>query len=324
MKAIQLQAYGNFGQLRYADVPMPPVGEDDVLVRVRAASVNHIDPLRASGVVKHIYPLAFPWIPGRDFAGTIEQVGSAVTDLRLGDAVYGDSVAGGSYAEYIVVKADVLAHKPQILSFREAAAAPVTTVTAWQALFLHGQLETGQTVMIHGGAGAVSGYAVQLAHQYGATVIATASLDDLSYVRSLGADQVLDYRTADLREWEGLVDLVLDLVGGPVQQRSYGLLKAGGRLIATNQPVSAEEAARHQVTATFIHVHTARHDLNRLKPLFEQEKLRVDIARTYPLEAAPVAWQDLARNLLGSSPVEAEQTRITAPKTHGKIILEML
>lgn len=324
MKAIQVQAYGNFEQLRYANVSMPPMGVDDVLVRVYAASVNHIDPLRASGAVKHIYPLAFPWTPGRDFAGTIEQVGSAVTDFRPGDAVYGDSVAGGSYADYVVVKSDVLSHKPQTLSFWEAAAAPVAAVTAWQSLFLHGQLKAGQTVVIHGGAGGVGGYAVQLAHQHGATVIATASLDDLSYVRSLGANQVLDYRTTDLREWEAQVDLVLDLVGGPVQQRSYGLLKAGGRLIATNQPVSAEEAAKHQVMAAFIHVHAAQHDLNRLSSLFEQEKLHVDIARTYPLEAAAVAWQDLARNLPGSSSVEAERTRITAPKTHGKIVLEML
>lgn len=108
-----------------------------------------------------------------------------------------------------------------------------------------------------------------------------------------------------------------------MQQRSYALLKAGGRLIATNQPVSAEEADQHQVTATFIHVHATRHDLNRLKPFFEQEKLRVDIARTYSLEEAAVAWQDLSRNLPGSSPIETERARITAPRTHGKIVLEV-
>lgn len=193
MKAIQVQAYDNFEHLPYAEMPIPPVGADDILVQVHAASVNYIDPLRASGVLKHIYPLAFPWIPGRDFAGTIEQVGSAVTDFQPGDAVYGDSVAGGSYADYVVVKADTLAHKPQTLSFREAAAVPVAAQTAWQALFVDGQVETGQTVFIHGGAGGVGGYAVQLAHQHGATVVTTVGADDMAYVQSLGADHMLDY-----------------------------------------------------------------------------------------------------------------------------------
>ena len=323
MKATQVQAYGDLEQLRYADTPIPLVSEDDVLVRVHAASVNYIDPLRASGLLKHIYPLAFPWIPGRDFAGTVEQVGSAVTEFQPGNAVYGDSVAGGSYAEYLVVKADALAHKPQILSFQEAAAVPVAAQTAWQALFVDGHVEAGHTVFVHGGAGGVGGYAVQLAHQHGATVVTTVGADDINYVRSLGADYALDYRTADLRKWQGQVDLVLDLVGGSVQQRSYALLKAGGRLIATNQSISAEEAAKHRVTAAFIHVHATQRGLDQLTPLFEQGKLSVDIARVYSLEEAAVAWQDLSRNLPDSSPVKIEQTRITAPKTHGKIVLEM-
>lgn len=159
MKAIQLHDYG-FDQLRYEEVPTPPVGPGQVLVRVRAASVNAMDWGKASGAVRQFFPLTFPWTPGGDFAGTVEAVGAGVTDLQPGTDVYGTCAAGGgapsyggAYADYIVVPADTVSAKPTTLSFAEAAAVPIAALTAWQSLTQGGRLQAGQTVLIHGARG---------------------------------------------------------------------------------------------------------------------------------------------------------------------------
>ena len=159
----------------------------------------------------------------------------------------------GAYAEYLAVKAAAIARKPSNLSFEEAASVPVASQTAWQGIFTHGHLEKGQTILIHGGAGAVGAYAVQLASHAGATVIATASGDDEAYLNSIGASRVIDYREAQfekvLRE---KVDVVFDLVGGDTQKRSFLVLKEGGYLVSATQPVSQEEAARHRVSGAMM------------------------------------------------------------------------
>ena len=171
MKAVRLLEYG--GQLVFNDVPTPAIARDEILVKIKSTAVNHLDLVKASGTARQILPIDLPWIPGHEFSGVVEQIGSDVAAYALGDAVFAANETGGAYAEYLAVKAAAIARKPSNLSFEEAASVPVASQTAWQGLFTHGHLEKGQTTLIHGGAGAVGAYAVQLASHAGATVIAT-------------------------------------------------------------------------------------------------------------------------------------------------------
>lgn len=330
MQAIRLYDYG-FDQLRYEEVPTPQAGPGQVLVRLHAASVNQIDAGKASGAMRQFMPLAFPWIPGGDFAGTVEAVGPGVTAWAPGAVVYGTILAGGSspewggaYAEYLAVPAQGLAAKPAALSFAEAAAVPVAALTAWQALLRVAQLQASHTVLIHGGAGAVGAFAVQFAHQLGAHVVATAAAEDLDFVRSLGVDEVLDYKATRFEDHVKNADVVLDLVGGDTQARSYQVLKPGGVLVTSNQPPSPDEAARHQVRAAMVQMQASADDLTHFAQLFDAGQLCVDLARTYPLAEAGLAWQDMVRHSPQRSPAAAAMPTGLPPKTHGKIVLEMV
>jgi len=231
MKSVRLLEYG--GQLVFNDVPTPTIARNEILVKIKSTAVNHLDLVKAAGTARQILPIDLPWIPGHEFSGLVEQIGGDVAGYAPGDAVFGANGVGGAYAEYLAVKPAVIARKPSNLSFEEAASVPVASQTAWQGIFTHGHLEKGQTILIHGGAGAVGAYAVQLASHAGATVIATASGDDEAYLNSLGATHVIDYRKAQfekvLRE---KVDVVFDLIGGDTQKRSFLVLKAGGHLVS--------------------------------------------------------------------------------------------
>src|SRR5882757_3492842 len=240
MKAVRLLEYG--GQLVLNDVPTPAIARDEILVKIKSTAVNHLDLVKASGAARQILPIDLPWIPGHEFSGVVEQIGSDVAAWAPGDAVFGTSEKG-AYAESLVVKPAAIVRKPAILSFEEAASVPVAAQTAWQGLFTHGHLEKGQTILIHGGAGAVGAYAVQLASHAGATVIATASANDETYLQSIGASRVIDYREAQFdRVLRDKVDVVFDLVGGDTQKRSFLVLREGGYLVSAVQPVSQEEA----------------------------------------------------------------------------------
>src|ERR1700674_3559973 len=251
MKAVRLLEYG--GQLVFNDVPTPAIARDEILVKIKSTAVNHLDLVKASGTARQILPIDLPWIPGHEFSGVVEQIGSDVAAYAPGDAVFAANETGGAYAEYLAVKPAAIARKPSNLSFEEAASVPVASQTAWQGLFTHGHLEKGQTILIHGGAGAVGAYAVQLASHAGATVIAMASGDDEAYLNAIGASLVIDYREEQfekvLRE---KVDVVFDLVGGEIQKRSFLVLKEGGHLVSAVQPVSQEEAAMHHVSGVLM------------------------------------------------------------------------
>src|ERR1700760_1653463 len=251
MKAVRVLEYG--GQLVFDDVPTPTIARDEILVKVKSTAVNHLDLVKASGAARQILPIDLPWIPGHEFSGIVEQVGSDVAAYVPGDAVFGANGTGAAYAEYLAVKPALIARKPSNLSFEEAASVSVAAQTAWQGIFTHGHLEKGQTILIHAGAGAVGAYAVQLASHAGATVVATASSDDEPYLKSIGANRVIDYREERfdkvLRE---KVDVVFDLVGGDAQKRSFLVLKEGGHLVSAIQPVSQEDAAKHHVTGAMM------------------------------------------------------------------------
>jgi NADPH:quinone reductase-like Zn-dependent oxidoreductase len=223
MKAVRLLEYG--GRLVFDDSPTPTIARDEILVKVRSTAVNYLDLVKASGTAKQILPIDLPWIPGHEYSGVVEQIGSDVTAWAPGDAVFGANGIGGAYAEYLTVKPEAIARKPSNLTFEEAASVPVASQTAWQGIFTHGHLEKGQTILVHGGAGAVGAYAVQLASHAGATVIATASSDDEAYLKSLGASRVIDYRKAQFEKvLQEPVDVVLDLIGGETQKRSFVVL----------------------------------------------------------------------------------------------------
>jgi NADPH:quinone reductase-like Zn-dependent oxidoreductase len=153
MKAIRLLEYG--GQLVFNDVPLPTIALHEILVKVKSSAVNHLDLVKASGAARQILAIDLPWIPGHEFSGVVEQIGSDVAAWAPGDAVFGANGTGAAYAEYLAVKPETIARKPSNLSFEEAASVPVAAQTAWQGIFTHGHLEKGQTILIHGGAGAV-------------------------------------------------------------------------------------------------------------------------------------------------------------------------
>src|SRR5258708_7663022 len=192
MKAVRLLEYG--GQLVFNDVPTPTIAPDEILVKIRSTAVNHLDLVEASGTLRQILPIDLPWIPGHEFSGVVEQIGSDVAACAPGDAVFGTTSGMGAYAEYLAVKAAAIARKPSNLSFEEAASCAGASQTAWEGIFTHGHLGKGPTILIHPVADAVGGYAVQLAAHAGAIVIATASGGDAAYLTSLGSSPGVDYR----------------------------------------------------------------------------------------------------------------------------------
>jgi NADPH:quinone reductase-like Zn-dependent oxidoreductase len=322
MKAVRLLEYG--GQLVFNDVPTPPLARDEILVKIKSTAVNHLDLVKASGMARQILPIDLPWIPGHEFSGVVEQVGSDVAGYAPGDAVFAANETGGAYAEYLAVKPAAIARKPSNLSFEEAASVPVAAQTAWQGLFTHAHLQKGQTILIHGGAGAVGAYAVQLASHTGATVIATASGDDEAYLKSLGASRVIDYREAQfekvLRE---KVDVVFDLVGGDAQKRSFLVLKEGGRLVAATQPVSQEETARHRVSGAMMRLAPSGDVLSKIARLLEEGTIRPDLATVYALQDAAQSWKDIAGNLPGVHGMSPSVAGTARHRSHGKIVLRV-
>ena len=321
MKAVRVLEYG--GQLVFNDVPTPTIARDEILVKVKSTTVNHVDLVMASGKARQIFPIELPWIPGREFSGVVEQTGSDVAAWAPDDAVFGTS-GMGAYAEYLAVKPAAITRKPSNLSFEEAASVPVASQTAWQGIFTHGHLEKGQTILIHGGAGAVGAYAVQLASHAGATVIATASGDDEAYLNSIGASRVIDYREAQfekvLRE---KVDVVFDLVGGDTQKRSFLVLKEGGHLVSATQPVSPEEAASHRVSGEMMRLAPSGDVLGRIARLLEEGTIRPDVATVYALQDAAQAWKDIAGNLPGVHGMSPSGPGPSRRRSHGKIVLRV-
>jgi NADPH:quinone reductase-like Zn-dependent oxidoreductase len=236
MRAFVLSKYKE--QLQLAEVAEPAVGEGDVLVRVDAASLNQLDVKIAQGEFKQILPYALPLILGNDFAGTVIRVGAKVRGFKPGDEVYArpsqDRI--GAFADRIAVAESDLALKPTSIGLEEAASLPLVALTAWQALVERGNLQPGQKVLIHAGAGGLGSMAIQLAKHLGATVAATTSGSNADFVRELGADVVVDYRTQNFEQLLEGYDLVLDSLGGENLEKSLRILRLGGRAIGLSGP----------------------------------------------------------------------------------------
>ncbi len=283
MKAARINGYG--AGLGMEDVPVPEAGPDQVLVRVKAASLNPLDVKLHSGAMHGFFPLAFPYTLGTDLAGTVERTGPGVTGWQAGDAVVArlDPTSGGAVAEFALLPATYLAAAPKTVLLDDAAGIPTAAGTAWQALFEVAGLKGGRTVLVHAGAGGVGSFAVQLAREIGARVIATASGSGIEIARRLGADQVIDYTAADFAGRLSDVDLVLDTVGGETQQRSFGVLRTGGLLISTVSPPDEALAKAHGVTASFVFHQSDAGRLGKIIERLDAGSLRVLVDRTVPL-----------------------------------------
>ncbi len=292
MKAIRFHQYGDAGVLRYEDAPKPQVGLDELLIRVHSAGVNPADWQFRQGYYKDFAPRPLPFIPGWDVAGMVEAVGAQVTRFKPGDAVFAmaDMSRNGAYAEYIAVCADHVAPAPRAIPLQQAAAVPLAALTAWSALFAHGALAPGQSVLVHAGAGGVGLFAVQLAHHAGARVLATASAANHELLRRFGADEVIDYRGENLALRATGMDLVIDTVGGEMREQSWKLLRPGGLLAGVAMPPPDETQARaHGVRAAMIAVTPDGARLAEIGALIDAGKLQVLIDSEYPLADAAVA-----------------------------------
>ena len=299
MKAILLEGFGGTDMLRYGDAPDPLAGPGDVVVDVHAASINAADYKMRLGSYSD---LKFPHILGRDFSGVVSAVGAAVDDLKLGDAVFGVTMPGteGAYAEKLAIKAAIVAKKPHKLSHVEAAAMALTGLTAIWALEDTAHLKHGETILIQGGAGGVAGFAIQLAKHIGATVITTASKANHEYVRTLGADQVIDYHAEDFTRVAPQCDVVFDTVGGEVQARSYEVLKPGGRLVWIAPAPAGFQPPRSDVEVLRPRVARDRAHLERMKELLEAGAVWPPAITRYPLaEAAEAHRISEGRHLQG-------------------------
>ena len=294
MKAAQINRYGGSDTVEINEnAPTPAMSPGHVLIEVRAAGVNPVDWKVREGYMQQMVPLQFPATLGGDFSGIITDVCSGFSGFTKGDEVYGQaSVLGGgsgSFAEFLSVSSATVARKPKNVGHAEAAALPLAGVSALQALTEHIQLASNQKILIHGGAGGIGTFAIQLAKHLGATAAATASADDAQYVRDLGADQVINHQTQQFEDVIRDYDAVFDTVGGETYARSFKVLNKGGVIVSMVEQPNAELMQQYGVTAIaqFTQVSTER--LTKLAELVDQGVLKVHIDKTFPLEQAGAA-----------------------------------
>jgi len=290
MKAVRIHAFGGPEVLRYEEVRRPEPRAHQILVRVHAAGVNPVDWKIRQGLLGHD-PL--PQIMGSDFSGVIEARGSDVQEFPVGEAIFGTIAdESGSYAEYALTTVPQIARKPTALDHIHAAALPIASLTAWQALFDEADLRAGQKVLIHAAAGGVGGFAVQFANWKDAHVIGTASAQSHNFVKDLGADEMIDYRSAKFEELVKDVDVVLDTIGGETQERSWKVLKRGGILVSIVQPPSEQKAKAYGVRAVFMRSDAKRGDqLARIADLVVSGKVKVNVETVLPLSEARKAHE---------------------------------
>ena len=291
MKAVRIHRFGDPSVLQVDEIDRARPTGDQLLIKVRAASVNPVDYKIRQGGYPRVTEDKLPITLGRDVAGVVEKAGGG---FKVGDEVYAHlDWADGGYAEYAVVAPVGVAAKPKSLDMIQAAAVPLAATTAWQGLFQHGNLKRGQKVLIHGASGGVGGFAVQFAKAEGAFVYATASGEGVQAVRDDGADEVIDYKKQKFEDVAKDVDLVFDLIGGDTQARSFAVVKPGGALISTVQEPDKAKAAEKQLTAKRYMAEPNADHLKRIGELIDAGKVKVVVAETFPLEQAAAAHASL-------------------------------
>lgn len=314
MKAMVLKQFGGVENFALQRLPQPLVRAGEVLVRIRAIGIDPIDyKTRQGGGMADCVRSEHPMILGWDFSGEVVRAAADVIDFKTGDAVFGTirfPGPGSTYAEFAAAPANQLAHKPENISHTEAAAATQSPLTAWQALIKNGNIRKGQHVLIHGGAGGVGSYAVQIARNAGCYVIATAAGVDAEFVKGLGADEVIDYKTQRFEELTGEVDFILDTVGGENFVRSLDVLKPGGMIILlpSSEKAAADKAAAERGVKNYRHIlmRSCGEDMHRIAAMLAAGTLKAHVDRIYSFEQIPEAHEQLEHG-----------------KVHGKIVIAM-
>ncbi|GAB4208284.1 MAG: NADP-dependent oxidoreductase [Coleofasciculaceae cyanobacterium] len=293
MKAVRIHAHGGPETLVYEDAPRPTPLTNEVLIRVRAASVNPIDWKIRDGFGKEMFNHQTPLILGWDVAGTVEAIGPEVEKFKLGDPVYGYTslLRDGAYAEFAIAKQEEIALKPASLDFIQAAAVPVGALTAWQALFDTAKLQENQKVLIHAASGGVGSMAVQLAKAKGAYVIGTASARNADFVRELGVDEFIDYQSTQFETVVRDIDVVFDTIGGDTQERSFGVLRTGGFLVSIVTFPAQETATKYGVQSTMLSVQPNGTQLSEITELIDSGKLKPFVETVLPLSEARQAHE---------------------------------
>jgi NADPH:quinone reductase-like Zn-dependent oxidoreductase len=293
MKAIRVHGRGGPDHLSYDDAPKPQPGPGEVLVRVGATAIIATE---LTWDETYQTPTGDPHplpIPGHDLAGVVAEVGPGVTDFAVGNEVYALTAFGrdGAEAEYALALPHELAPKPQTLDMVQAAAVPLAALTAWQALFIHAHLAKGQTALIHGGAGGVGSYAVQLARWAGARVITTASARHHDFLRGLGADQVIDYTTTPFEEIVRDADVVFDTVGGETLTHSWQVVKDGGVVVSVVSPRPADDPTQTRARFIWFIVEPSGEQLRAIGDLIDTGQVQPVISKVFPLAEAREAWE---------------------------------
>jgi NADPH:quinone reductase-like Zn-dependent oxidoreductase len=291
MNAVYFNTRGGPEALVYGAATMPGAGEGEIVVRVRAAAVTPTELLwMPTWTTRTGKPRPFPIIPGHEFSGEVHALGSGVNDVAVGDAVFGlnDWFGDGAQAEFCVARSADVAPKPTSIDHVTAAVVSISALTAWQGLVERAKLTRGERVLVHGAAGNVGLFAVQIAHGIGAHVIGTASGHNLEFVRSLGADEVIDYRARSFEDAVTGVDVVFDTVGGDTLARSWGVLRLGGTMVTT--AADAEHTREQRVKDAFFIVEPNREQLTRISRMIDAGELRVFVGATFPLQEASQAY----------------------------------
>lgn len=294
MKAAHIKQYGDINKVIIGEINTPKITAKQVLIKVVSAGVNPVDFHIRNGMLEEAKAHTLPLVIGWDAAGIISEVGEQVDDLSIGDQVYVyiPLTEQGAQAEFVAVDANFVAHKPKSLSFIESAAVPLAALTALQGLTDEGQLQSGQTVLIHNAAGGVGSFAVQIAKYLGAHVIGTGSLAKKEYILGLGADEFIDYKQANFEDKVSDVDLVFAAVsGGNIVERSLDVLKEKGRLISLLDEISPEKAAQKNIYYNRMLVSPSREGLNKLTDLIEGKAIKITIDSVFSLEQAKEAMQ---------------------------------
>ena len=284
MKAVVIEAYGGVTELKEKVVEKPILLDNQVLVEVKAASVNPIDWKLREGYLQERYDFEFPIILGWDVAGIVTEVGKHVQDFQVGDRVFArpELTRYGTYAEYTVVDELLLARIPDNISFEVAASVPLAGLTAYQALFDVLEIMEGQKVLIHAGAGGVGTYAIQLAKLKGAYVATTASKKNHGYLTSLGADQCIDYKSESFEQILNEYDAVFDTVGGKTLSNSMKVLRKGGKIVSIVEPPSEQEAQRYGIREEYHWLIPRGDQLQELASLLEQGRLKPAQLERFP------------------------------------------
>ena len=294
MKAAQIRDYGTSEVIEIRDIEKPSLKTNQVLVEVKAASLNPVDYKLPSGMLKDYMPLTFPATLGGDFSGVITEIGEGVSDYKVGDEVFGSALTlnggSGSLAQFAASNTQNMALKPKTIDFTQAASLPLVGASAIQAIEEHINLQKGQKILIQGGAGGIGSIAVQLSKMHGAFVAATAASEDVEFVKGLGADQVIDYKSEDFSEILKDFDAVYDTVGGEVTDKSFKVLKKGGILVSMVGQPNEELAKQYEAVAIGQGTKTTSEKLKHLAQLVDSGKIKPQVDKIFPLEQIKEAF----------------------------------